>query len=514
VRFEGHRLPELGALSLDALAALLAGSPVHAVSRLPLDDLRRRLGVLCELGLSHLSVDRAASALSSGELQRLRLARQLGSGLSGVLYVLDEPTAGLSGADLQAVVRVMSRLRDLGNTVIVVDHHREVIEVADRIVEFGPGPGVRGGRVVYDGDVAGLYAADTATGRWMSGLERFASTSPRAPRGALRLEGAGHWNLCEIDVDLPVGALSAITGPSGSGKTTLLETLRFHVRAQLGLETGPGPTLRGWVGGDAIRRLIEVDRRPLARTARSSPATYIGMWEIVRELLASTREARVRGLDPSYFSLHAKGGRCEACQGTGLVRIDLGLLPDVYLSCEVCGGRRFNADVLEVAWKGRSADQILDLSGEEAYALLAGHPRIEAVLRALLDVGLGYLPVGQPAHTLSGGEAQRLRLARELTRRAGGEGSLYLVDDPTVGLHPADVDVLLRLFHRLADDGSTVVVATHDRALAAACDHEIALGPGAGPAGGRRLYAGRPQSSPGPVDKAVDQDPGAPPQSL
>jgi excinuclease ABC subunit A len=477
VRWQGRSLPEVLGRPIQALRAELAAVTRDPITTLPLEEIGKRLDTLAEVGLTALTLDRRATDVSTGEMQRLRLARQVGAGLSGVLYVLDEPSAGLHPREIASVVSLLRKLKDLGNTVLAVDHHAEVIEAADLVVDFGPGPGVHGGRVVFQGTVAELRAADTPTGRWLSGRERLQRAEARPVKRKVRVRGVRWRGLNGLDVDLPLDAMVAVTGPSGSGKTALLEVLQGHLRARLDGDRSLLPDVRSLDGLEAVTRLVVVDRAPLGRTARSNPATYTGLWEVVRDLLASTKEARVRGLEAGFFSLGQKGGRCEACSGSGWQTVDLGLLPDVYVPCDVCKGRRFSADVLEVTWKGLSPDQLLDLSVEEAHAVLAGHPRLDETLRALADVGLGYLALGQPAHTLSGGEAQRLRLARELTRavRGGAEGTLFLVDDPTVGLHPADVAVLHRLFGRLVGEGATVWLATHDLALADAADHRIDL---------------------------------------
>jgi len=489
VRWEGRTFPELVASEAGSLRALAAAWPRTPVTETALAELERRLEVLEDLGLSYLPLDRSVASISTGELQRLRLSGQVGARLSGVLYVLDEPTVGLHVREVMAVVRLLLKLRAAGNTVLVVEHHPLVVAAADVVVDFGPGAGVKGGRVQYQGPFDGLVGSGTTTGRWLSGAEHMPAPEGGSPRAEVRVRGASAHNLREVDLDLPVGSLAALFGPSGSGKTTLLDTIRRHLEAALGGTPGWLPPVRELRGIEAFDRLVVVDQGPSGRSPRSNPATYTGAWDVVRELLAATPEARVRGLGAAIFSLHVKGGRCEVCRGTGLQRVDLGWLPDVYLPCEVCDGRRFNADVLEVRWKGRNADELLRMTAEEAYAFLAGHPRLEAALRALVEVGLGYVLLGQPGHTLSGGEAQRLRIARELARanRRGGERTLYLLDDPTVGLHPADVAHLVQLLRRLVAEGATVWLATHHEGLAEACDRVVRVGPGGGPEGGRIL---------------------------
>lgn len=493
VIWEGHRFHELDALPFPLLVERLREARTDAVSEPPTQELLRRVEQLLRIGLEHLSLHRSAATLSTGELQRLRLARQVGARLAGVLYVLDEPTAGLHSDAVKAVIEVLRELVDQGNTVLVVEHDLDVVRATDRVVDFGPGAGRAGGRVVFEGSPQELLAADTSTGRWLSGRERLERRPTVEPATWVRIGGLQFLDLDGVDVELPTEALVAITGPSGSGKTTLLEALHRHVASRLRLQAPPPPPARRIEGLERFSRLILVDRTP-GRSARSNPATYTGLWEVVRELLASTREAQIRGLDASHFSLNVKGGRCEACQGTGERRVELDLLPDVYLVCPVCDGRRFTGDVLEVRWKGLAPDEILGLTVEEAHPVLAGHPKLDVALRALMDVGLGYVPLGQPTHTLSGGEAHRLRLARELARaaRSGVAGTLYLVDDPTSGLHPADVAALLEVFRQLVREGGTVWMATHHTPLTEVVDWQIVLGPGAGPQGGRVLRQGTP----------------------
>ncbi len=476
VRWRGLSLPELLTRTIDDLHSVVSTAEPDEVSAIALADLSRRLGHLRAVGLGGLSLHRSAVGLSRGEFQRLRLGRQVASKLSGVLYVLDEPTAGLHLDEVQAIIALLRGLVNQGNTVLVVEHQADVVRAADHVVDFGPGAGKRGGRIVYEGPVDGLLSTDSATGRWLSGREALPAADRASSKGLATLHSLSFRNLHGVDVSLPIGGLGAITGGSGSGKTTILDAFRRHLAQILRLKTEPPPAVSKMVGLDSFRRLVVVDRSP-ARSPRSNPATYSGLWETVRELFASTREAQIRGLPAKFFSLNVKGGRCEACQGTGQKRVDLDLLPDVYLTCPVCDGRRFNADVLEVTWKGHAADQILALSVDEAHALLAGHPKLEVALRSLKDVGLGYVGLGQPAHTLSGGEAHRMRLARELARaaRSGIADTVYLIDDPTSGLHPADVAALLVLLRKLVADGGTVWMATHHEGLARAADHVLRL---------------------------------------
>lgn len=476
VRLHGLRLPEL--LGLDARDALaqISGWPALEAVTPAVEELRRRLDLLLQVGLGALPLDRRGTALSSGERQRLRLLRQVGARLSGVLYVLDEPASGLGPEDARGVAAAIRGLVEQGNTAIVVEHHPALIAAADRVIEIGPGPGLEGGRIVYDGPPDGLRDADTPTGRWLSGRAPLPASRRRSGVGALRLSLSERANLRERRFELPVGALVALAGPSGSGKSTLLDAAVEAVTGRIagnGLPWGVAEA----EGALGLARVVQVDRGAMRRSPRSSPATYTGIWDLLRELFAATAEAQVRALDASFFSLNVPGGRCEACKGSGQRVVELQVVADVWMACEVCGGTRFHGDVLQVRWKGRNAHELLSLPASEARALLAGHPKLEVALRALCEVGLGYLPLGQPGHTLSGGEAQRLKLARELARaeRGGVEGTLYVLDDPTVGLHPVDVAVLLDLLQRLVDQGATVWLATHDEAVAASADTALRL---------------------------------------
>ncbi len=454
VRFAGERIGEV--LARTVADALTAGRavPTDSVSKRPMADWMRRLDRLVDLGLGDVALLRRGPELSSGEVQRLRLARQLGGELSGVLYVLDEPAAGVSATPAQGILRAVRDLVKRGNSVIAVAHNPVIVRGADHVIEFGPGAGADGGHVLFEGDVAGLLASDTPTGRWLSGKEHlvsrptsevaksFTATTPYGP------------------LALPMGKLTAIVGESGSGKTRRLSVFSHAAHPDNG-----GP----------FERVVTVDRRSVGRSSRSTVATFTGTWSILRSLLSQTVEAKVRGIPAAMFSLNKSGGRCEACKGTGELVVDLQWLPDVYLPCDVCSGRRFTGDVLAIRWKGLSADELLALSAEQGRALLSGHPDLEARLRALVDVGLGYMTLGQPGHTWSGGEARRLLFANELTRanRRGAAGTVFVLDDPTVGLHPQDTAHLHALLSRLVEQGATVWMATHDRALAAACDVQI-----------------------------------------
>ena len=459
VRFAGRTLPDVLGLDLAGLCDLAATWPRDAVTGPLADALQRACTVLCDLGLGGITAARDATTLSASEWQRVRLAAVLSAELSGVLWILDEPTAGLDSAHTATAIDGLRALRDRGNGLLVVTHDPDVVRAADRVIEFGPGPGVDGGRVVFDGTPAALARADTATARALAGVEPLARTRVHGAPMTLRVRE--HPVLAAADIPLRRGALNAVTGPAGAGRTLVLGLVE---RADLD-------------GGDGLARVVAADGAAARASWRSMPATYIGLWDTLRDLLAATTEAAVRGLDARAFSLAVPGGRCEACEGRGSRRVELGVLPPVDVPCAVCEGRRFAGDVLAVTWKGLDAAGLLGLTVDAARPLLSGHPRLDDGLRALADVGLGHITLGQAVPTLSGGEARRLRLARELVRagRRGGADTLVVLDDPTVGLHPADVPVLARTLDRLVQEGATVVIATRDPALLAIADHIVTL---------------------------------------
>ncbi len=476
VRWEGLAFGRALGMTVASLAAWLSERPTRSITEgLPAEAVRR-LEQLDGLGLGSLEISRRAGAVATGERQRLRLARQLAARLSGVLYVLDEPTAGLHPRDVQGVIGVLKALVASGNTVVAVEHDAQVILAADHVIDFGPGAGPSGGEVVFQGAPPDLLRSDSLTGQWLSGHRALPATRGRVGRGAIQLDGTVQGRAYSLE--LPLGALVAVTGPSGSGKSAVLEEIEGHLARQLGTTGELAPLSTRARGLERVRRVLSVGDAP-QRSARSMPATYTGLWTTLRGLLAATTEAQIRGLGPASFSLNVRGGRCEACGGAGARRMDLDVLPDISVVCEVCEGRRFSSDVLQVRWKGRAADELLGLTADEAHAVLAGHPKLEVVLRALRDVGLGYLPLGQSMDTLSGGEANRLCLARELARarRSTGEGALFVLDHPSKGLHPADVERLLQLLQLLVDEGATVWMATHDPALIGAADAEVPLVP-------------------------------------
>ena len=459
-------------------------------------EIDARLGFLINVGLDYLSLDRAAGTLSGGEAQRIRLATQIGSGLVGVLYILDEPSIGLHQRDNQRLLDALKHLRDLGNTLLVVEHDEETMFNADHIIDIGPGAGVHGGHVVAQGTVDDIQAcSESITGQYLSG--KLAIPVPekrRSPNGKwVEVLGAAENNLANIDVRFPLGVFTAVTGVSGSGKSTLVNEILYKALAQkiYGGRTRPGAH-REIRGAQYIDKIIDIDQSPIGRTPRSNPATYTGLFDSVRELFSQTPEAKMRGYKPGRFSFNVKGGRCEACHGDGIIKIEMHFLPDVYVPCEVCKGARYNRETLDVHYKGKNIAQVLDMVVEEALEFFANLPKIQRKLQVLHDVGLDYIKLGQPATTLSGGEAQRVKLSTELARRSTGK-TLYILDEPTTGLHMADVHRLLEVLDRLVDAGDTVVVIEHNLDVIKRADHVIDLGPEGGLGGGRVIAAGTPE---------------------
>ncbi|MFJ7074110.1 ATP-binding cassette domain-containing protein [Streptomyces sp. NPDC098781] len=472
VTFAGRTIAELAALPLTELAGALGGAAASETARVLTEDLGSRIAPVVELGLGYLSLDRATPTLSAGELQRLRLATQLRSGLFGVVYVLDEPSAGLHPADTEALLRVLARLKAAGNTVFVVEHHLDVMRGADWLVDVGPRAGEHGGRVLHSGPVAELAAVeDSATARFLFDDSPAAVRQVRVPHGQLKVGPVTRHNLRGVTAEFPLGVFTAVTGVSGSGKSTLIGEITEELAG--------------------VGRLVSVDQKPIGRTPRSNLATYTGLFDVVRKVFAATDEARERGYGVGRFSFNVTGGRCETCQGEGFVSVELLFLPSTYAPCPDCGGARYNPETLQVTYRGRNIAQVLDLTVEAAADFFADTPAVARSLGTLLDVGLGYLRLGQPATELSGGEAQRIKLASELQRGRRGH-TLYLLDEPTTGLHPADVEVLMRQLHGLVDAGHTVVVVEHDMSVVAGADWVIDLGPGGGDAGGHIVAAGPP----------------------
>ncbi len=498
VKVGGLSIAELTALPVDrALAFLesLALSPrEEQIARQILKELRARLGFLINVGLEYLTLDRAATTLSGGEAQRIRLATQIGSSLVGVLYILDEPSIGLHQRDNARLLATLKTLRDLGNTLIVVEHDEETMREADYIVDMGPGAGKDGGYVVAAGSIQDICAAPaSATGRFLSG-ETVIPIPPRRrrPKGILSIKNARANNLRNIDVDFPLGVFCAVTGVSGSGKSTLVEMVLYRALAHY-LHGQPPEDTYGRVHGlEQLDKAVVIDQSPIGRTPRSNPATYTGAFDPIRELFSMTPDARVRGYGPGRFSFNVKGGRCEACAGDGIIKIEMHFLPDVYVPCEVCKGKRYNQQTLDVKYKGKSIAEVLEMRVDEAAQFFANIPRVHNKLQTICDVGLGYIQMGQPATTLSGGEAQRVKLATELSRRSTGR-TFYILDEPTTGLHFADIAQLLLVLRRLVEAGNTVLVIEHNLDVIKTADYIIDLGPEGGEKGGRVVATGTPE---------------------
>jgi excinuclease ABC subunit A len=463
-------------------------------------EIGARLKFLNDVGLQYLSLDRSAETLSGGEAQRIRLASQIGSGLTGVMYVLDEPSIGLHQRDNDRLIGTLQHLRDLGNSVLVVEHDEDMIRAADYVVDMGPGAGIHGGRVVAQGTPDEVLAnPESLTGRYMAGTLKIPVPAKRNRLGeqpdpqVIRIVRASGNNLKDVTVDIPVGLLTCVTGVSGSGKSTLVnDTLYAAVARELYRaheEPAPHEAIEGIEHFDKV---INVDQSPIGRTPRSNPATYTGLFTPIRELMAETNVAKERGYGPGRFSFNVAGGRCEACQGDGVVKVEMHFLPDVYVPCDVCRGQRYNRETLEVQWKGRNIAQILDMTVEDAHEFLKPVPAIARKLQTLLDVGLSYIKLGQAATTLSGGEAQRVKLALELSKRDTGR-TLYILDEPTTGLHFADIDLLLKVLHQLRDAGNTIVVIEHNLDVIKTADWVIDMGPEGGDGGGTVVVAGTPE---------------------
>ncbi len=461
-----------------------------------LKEIKGRLSFLSSVGLEYLTLSRASATLSGGESQRIRLATQIGSSLMGVLYILDEPSIGLHQRDNAKLLNTLKQLRDLGNTLIVVEHDAETMLSSDYIVDIGPGAGVHGGEVIYQGDVRGLLKCrNSVTGQYLSGKKSIPVPEIRRNGNGkfLRIHGAKENNLRNIDVDIPLGELVCVTGVSGSGKSSLINEILYKYLADVlnGAKRVPGK-FESIDGAQFLDKVINIDQSPIGRTPRSNPATYTGVFTDIRNLFASTTDAKIRGYNAGRFSFNVAGGRCEACQGDGIVKIEMHFLADIYVPCEVCKGRRFNRETLEVHYKGKSIHDILEMTIEEGMSFFREIPKIERKLRTLFEVGLGYVKIGQPATTLSGGEAQRVKLATELSKRSTGK-TVYILDEPTTGLHAADVHKLTDVLQQLVEGGNSVIVIEHNLDVIKCADHIIDMGPEGGDGGGTVVAAGTPE---------------------
>ena len=471
-------------------------TPVQiSIGRLVLREIRARVGFLVDVGLDYLSLSRATATLSGGEAQRIRLATQIGSGLVGVAYILDEPSIGLHQRDNDKLLATLMHLRDLGNSVLVVEHDEDTMRAADCIVDIGPGAGEHGGEVVAVGTAEEIMACDRSiTGAYLSGRRKIpVPETRRKPKGFLTVKGAAENNLKNIDVKIPLGIFTCVTGVSGSGKSSLVNEILYKSLAKKlnRARTIPGRH-KEILGTEQLDKIIAIDQSPIGRTPRSNPATYTGVFDMIRDLFASTADAKARGYQKGRFSFNVKGGRCEACGGDGILKIEMHFLPDVYVPCEVCGGKRYNRETLEVKYKGKSIYDVLDMTVEEALTFFENVPSIKRKIETLYDVGLSYLKLGQPSTTLSGGEAQRIKLATELSRRDTGK-TIYILDEPTTGLHFADVHKLVEILQRLCENGNTVIVIEHNLDVIKTADYLIDMGPEGGDKGGTVIAQGTPE---------------------
>lgn len=500
VTVNGKSIAEVTSYTVDAAAAFMGQLTLSEketqIARLVLKEIQERLGFLKNVGLEYLTLDRTAGTLSGGEAQRIRLATQIGSSLTGVLYILDEPSIGLHQRDNARLIETLENLRNLGNTVIVVEHDEETITRADHVLDIGPGAGAWGGEVVAKGTVDEIMAVEASiTGQYLSGKKKIeVPAERRRPNGnILRITGARAHNLKNLDVNVPLGVFTCVTGVSGSGKSTLINEILYKKLAMELHNARQKPAEHDdVVGMDHLDKVIEVDQSPIGRTPRSNPATYTGLFDHIRELFSLTNEGKMRGYKPGRFSFNVKGGRCEACRGDGILRIEMHFLPDVYVPCEVCRGKRYNRETLEVRYKGKNIANVLEMTVAEALEFFDAIPRIKRKLQTIFDVGLGYIRLGQPAPTLSGGEAQRVKLATELSRRSNGK-TLYILDEPTTGLHSDDINKLLTILDRLVENGDSVLVIEHNLDVIKRADYLIDLGPEGGAAGGEIVAVGTPE---------------------
>ena len=500
VTVNGKNLAEVSAMSIGHARNFFKGLELTEKEKMIgaqiLKEIDARLGFLIDVGLGYLTLGRAAASLSGGEAQRIRLATQIGSALMGVLYILDEPSIGLHQRDNQKLINTLKRMRDLGNTLVVVEHDEDTMYAADWIVDVGPGPGIHGGNIVAQGTVEDIKACpESLTGQYLSGEKRIAVPKKRRkPKAFLSIRGAQEHNLRGIDVDIPLGTLCCVTGVSGSGKSSLVNEIIYkHLAKVLNRAKTRAGKFDEMLGVDNLDKIICIDQSPIGRTPRSNPATYTGLFDQIRKLFALSPEAKARGYKENRFSFNVKGGRCEACSGDGLLKIEMHFLPDIYVPCEVCKGKRYNRETLEVTYKGKNIYEVLDMNVEEALSFFENHPTILRKLETLYDVGLGYMKLGQSSTTLSGGEAQRVKLATELSRKSTGK-TLYVLDEPTTGLHMADVDKLIGVLQRLTEAGNSVLVIEHNLDVIKVADWIIDLGPEGGDEGGTVVCAGTPET--------------------
>ena len=472
----------------------LVGSKQHIAEKI-INEIKNRVYFLNNVGLNYLSLSRTADTLSGGEAQRIRLASQIGSGLTGVLYVLDEPSIGLHQRDNDRLLDTLKNLRDLGNTVIVVEHDEEAIMSADYVIDIGPGAGVHGGKIIATGTPAEILKnKDSLTAQYLSKKKNISVKNiSKTTHNFIRIRGAAGNNLKNINADIPTGLFTCITGVSGSGKSTLInDTLYLAMANQLNRSSHETAPYEEIIGFNLFDKVIDVNQSPIGRTPRSNPATYTGLFTPVRDLFSKLPESKSRGYGPGRFSFNVKGGRCEACEGDGVIKVEMHFLPDVYVKCDICEGRRYNRETLEIQYKGKNIHQVLAMTVEEAHELFKTIPTIEKKLGTLLEVGLGYITLGQNATTLSGGEAQRVKLALELSKRDTGK-TLYILDEPTTGLHFADIQLLLNVLHQLRDNGNTIVVIEHNLDVIKTADWIIDLGPEGGSGGGEIIACGTPK---------------------
>ena len=495
----GKNIYEITSLSIRKLQEFLNDMELTPqqllIGKQIIKEIKARVGFLVDVGLDYLSLSRATGTLSGGEAQRIRLATQIGSGLVGVCYILDEPSIGLHQRDNDKLLNTLKNLRDLGNTLLVVEHDEDTMLAADYIVDIGPGAGSHGGEVVACGTAQELMKNPASvTGKYLSGeLSIPVPAQRRKPAGWITVKGASENNLKNIDVRFPLGVMTCVTGVSGSGKSSLVNEILYKTLARdlNRARTIPGKN-KGIEGIDQLDKVIDIDQSPIGRTPRSNPATYTGVFDMIRDLFASTPDAKARGYKKGRFSFNVKGGRCEACSGDGIIKIEMHFLPDVYVPCEVCGGKRYNRETLDVKYKGKSIFDVLDMTVEEAVDFFENVPSIRRKIETLYDVGLSYVKLGQPSTTLSGGEAQRIKLAAELSKRSTGK-TIYILDEPTTGLHFADVHKLVDILHRLADGGNTVVVIEHNLDVIKTADYIIDMGPEGGDGGGTVVTQGTPE---------------------